>query len=196
MAAQGFKVERLPGPPGKREMLRATHPGVGGITPDRFNVRAYFFLLRTSRGDDKRPGALEVLLSDERIAGKLCTKWPGGGVEFGEGPMDCVRREAEEELGQSISVERLIHATGDFVRSAWRPREQVLCQYYLASLVGEARFRVAVAPFDLAPGADQSFRWVPLDDLLPEALTFATDRSALEALRSDLSGEGRHRGPR
>lgn len=195
MAARGFEVERLPGPPGKREMLRATHPGADGVTPDRFNVRAYFFLLRASRIRDDGSCAWEVLLSDELIGGKPCTKWPGGGVEFGEGPMDCVRREAEEELGQSISVGRLMHATGDFIRSAWRPREQVLCYYYLAALDGDARFRISTASFGFLPGEQQSFRWAQLDELPPGELTFETDRSALEALRSELNGGRALRGP-
>lgn len=196
MAARGFLVERLPGPPGKREMLRATHPGADGVTPDRFNVRAYFFLVRKSPPSGDHPGTWEVLLSDELIAGKPCTKWPGGGVEFGEGPMDCVRREAEEELGQSISVGRLIHATGNFIRSAWRPREQVLCHYYLAALDGEARFPISTVPFGFLPGEEQSLRWAQLDTLRPGELTFETDRSALEALRSGISDDQAHRGLR
>ena len=39
MEAQGFSVEKLPGPPGKREMLRATRPVPEEVLPKRFNVR-------------------------------------------------------------------------------------------------------------------------------------------------------------
>ncbi len=176
LEAAGFITERLPGPPGKREMLRATKP-VDGLAPlKRFNVRVYFFLLD---GD-------QVLLSDERIAGQSCTKWPGGGLEFGEGPLECVCREAMEELGQSIEPGALVHATGGFVRSAWRPDEQVLCHYYLAKLSAPARFPTADSPMDFSEGRGQSLRWVHLQTFDEQGLTFATDREACSALKAHL----------
>jgi len=179
MEAAGLHVEKLPGPPGKREMLRATRPDAERVAPRRFNVRVYFFLLSEGRDGVKR----EVLLSDEILAGKHCTKWPGGGLEFGEGPRDCALREAKEELGQDIELGPLVHATGGFVRSAWRPEEQVLCHYYVARLKGPIAFRVTEAPFDFEDGSAQSFRWVPVDGFDPQQLTFATDREAAVALK-------------
>lgn len=179
MESAGLLVEKLPGPPGKREMLRATRPAAESVSLKRFNVRVYFFLMAGGA-----PGALfgdRVLLSDEIIAGRRYTKWPGGGLEFGEGPEDCARREAVEELGQPINLGPLVHATGEFVRSAWRPDEQVLCHYYLARLEAEAAFRIAAAPFEFEAGAVQSFRWVDLDDLDEGDLSFATDRAAWRA---------------
>ena len=183
MKAAGLNVEKLPGPPGKREMLRATRPDVDSAVPRRFNVRVYFFLV--SEGD--AAGKRQVLLSDEILAGKHCTKWPGGGLEFGEGPRDCALREAREELGQDIELGPLVHATGGFVRSAWRREEQVLCHYYFARLEGPVTFRVTDEPFDFDGGSVQSFRWVPLDDFDPGQLTFATDREAMGAL---MEGKG------
>ena len=44
MERAGFFVERLPGPPGKREMLRATRPR---FEQGQFNVRVYMMLTRT-----------------------------------------------------------------------------------------------------------------------------------------------------
>jgi len=129
-----------------------------------------------------------VLISDEWIGGRRCTKWPGGGLEFGEGPRDCAPREALEELGQAIELGPLVHATGGCVRSQWKPEEQVLCYYYLAHLQGPAAFRMATEPFDFEGDAVQSFRWEKAGDLNPEAFSFGTDREAWQVLTAGWSG--------
>ena len=59
MKAAGFQVERLPGPPGKREMMRATRP----CNPlGKFNVRVYMLVVRTLSS-----GHRQVLVSYERL---------------------------------------------------------------------------------------------------------------------------------
>lgn len=189
MEAQGFSVEKLPGPPGKREMLRSTRPVPEEVLPKRFNVRVYFLLIagasdatlaRSAAGLDPED---EVLVSDEVIAGRNCTKWPGGGLEFGEGPRECALREAREELGQDIVLGPLVHATGTFVRSAWRPEEQVLCHYYLARLEEPPGFPITEVPFSADSPAAQTFRWERIGDFDGNALTFATDREAWASVR-------------
>ena len=32
------------------------------------------------------------------------TKFPGGGMEFGEGTIDCIKRECMEEFGEEVEV--------------------------------------------------------------------------------------------
>lgn len=185
MMAAGLTVEKLPGPPGKREMLRATRPSGDIALPSRFNVRVYFFLVsRRGPGGKSTPfeGVDCILVSEEHISGRHCTKWPGGGLEFGEGPMECAQREAQEELGQDIALGPLVHATGSFVRSAWRPQEQVLCHYYLARLCGPQEFETTEGAVDWNAGHEQRFRWSPVQGFNPEQLTFSTDRAAWNAL--------------
>ena len=184
MQTAGFKVERRPGPPGKREMLRAHRPAWAEMDIQRFNVRVYFFLMDRPLLDGRPAPGSRVLLSDECLAGQDCTKLPGGGLEFGEGPMECARREAREELGQDINPGPLVHVTGDFVRSAWRGEEQVLCHYYLATLPDPAEFRLAEDRFDYPEDQRESFRWVELADLTEAKLTFGVDHAALQALRA------------
>lgn len=196
LEAAGFTVERMPGPPGKREMLRATRQAAEDVPIQRFNVRVYGLILRPDMVGDDAAEDCEVLLSDELLGGRPCTKWPGGGLEFGEAPTACLRREAMEEMGQVLTVGPLVHATGGFVRSAWRPEEQVLCQYYLARIGQAEALRTSAVPHDYPPDERQSFRWVSLAGLEREALTFETDREALDALRIHLgfrgAGRGRH----
>lgn len=100
--------------------------------------------------------------------------------------MDCAQREALEELGQRIALGHLIHVTGDFVRSAWRGEEQVLCHYYLATLPEPAQFRLAQTRYDYPEPDQESFRWVTLKALAAEDFTFDVDRSALSALKKRM----------
>ena len=76
MEEAGFHVDRIPGPPGKREMLRATkvHNPEG-----KLNVRVYMVL--TSTNDQ---GQEEVLVSYERLPMGGVMKFPGGGLEWGK----------------------------------------------------------------------------------------------------------------
>ncbi len=46
----------------------------------------------------------QVLVSDELIRGMYITKFPGGGLEFGEGTRDCLAREFMEEMNLQVEV--------------------------------------------------------------------------------------------
>ena len=60
-----------------------------------FTIRVYAIILNENR---------EVLVSDEYQKGMEMTKFPGGGMHFGEGTIDCLTREALEEFGQEIEI--------------------------------------------------------------------------------------------
>ena len=49
-----------------------------------FNLRVYGILINEQN---------QLLVSDEYIRGMKITKFPGGGLEFGEGTRDCLKRE-------------------------------------------------------------------------------------------------------
>ncbi|UPT66698.1 MAG: NUDIX domain-containing protein [Sphingobacteriales bacterium JAD_PAG50586_3] len=69
-----------------------------------FNVRVYGLLIKDGH----------LLVSDEYCNGSYITKLPGGGLEFGEGPAECIAREFMEETGLTVRVVRHFYTT-DFL---------------------------------------------------------------------------------
>lgn len=144
----------------------------------RFNVRAYFILFNDSD---------EILLSDELIAGKKFTKFPGGGVEYGEGIEDAIKREALEELGQEVEIIQHIYTTGFFVESIFKPGDQVISVYYQVQLLEPPKFRVTNVKFDFNTDQHEteSFRWAKLAAIHPNELSFPADKFLLQRLQQE-----------
>jgi 8-oxo-dGTP diphosphatase len=147
------------------------------MTPSKFNIRAYMILLHEGK----------ILIADERIKGSSYIKLPGGGLEFGEGPRDCILREAQEELGQEVEVLHHVHTTEMFVQSKFYPTDQVVAIYYQVQLKEDPTFRVSEEKHDFqGTGEDEeSFRWVDWDDLKTNDLSFETDRAVIRQLKME-----------
>jgi len=149
----------------------------------RFTIRVYGIIL-----NDRR----EVLLSDESYLGHRFTKFPGGGLEYGEGTLDCLRREIREETGCNIEILRHLYTTDFFQESKFHPGMQVISIYYLARFTEPPCFPVSDKPFDFPEdaGRGQSFRWLPLDRLTPEEVTLPIDKMVVRLLRSENNDQG------
>lgn len=146
----------------------------------RFNVRVYGILMN-DRG--------EVLVSDELIKGIRFTKFPGGGLEWGEGTHDCLVREFMEELNQPIEVVEHFYTTDYFQVSAFNPDDQLISVYYRVKMIGEQQFVSTSRPFDFPAHADQKFevqRWVNLTDLNAKDFKWPVDRLVVRKLSLDL----------
>src|SRR5436189_3652887 len=94
------------------------------------SVRVYGILLDESR---------QVLVSDEFIRGSYYTKFPGGGLEFGEGTRDCLKREFMEEMSLQVDVGEHIYTTDFFQLSAFNPAHQIVSIYYFANALEAIR---------------------------------------------------------
>jgi|SRR5690606_8463454 8-oxo-dGTP diphosphatase len=89
----------------------------------KFNIRVYGIWLDHNH----------IWLSKERIRNQEIIKFPGGGLEFGEGTIDCLIREWKEELNLDIQVLEHFYTTDYFQPSAF-DTSQVISIYYLVSV--------------------------------------------------------------
>ena len=104
-----------------------------------FNIRVYGILL----GENKK-----VLVSDEFIRGNYYTKFPGGGMEFGEGARDCLKREFKEEMDLDVKIADHLYTTDFFQMSAFNPSHQIVSIYYFAEALEPIRVPLRTTPFD------------------------------------------------
>lgn len=148
-----------------------------------FNIRVYQLIM------NKRN---QVLISDEMFLKQKLIKYPGGGLEFGEGVMDCFQREAMEELGQSLLNTELFHVTEPFIPTKFFAHKQLIAIYYTAELSAPEALKVSTVPFDFVGDEDgtQSFRWVDLIDLPNENFTFETDVLVAQKLKDKYLNHG------
>ena len=97
----------------------------------RFTIRVYGILINDQK---------QVLVSDEFIRGNYYTKFPGGGLELGEGTRDCLKREFKEEMDLEVEVGDHIYTTDYFQVSAFNPEHQIISIYYYAKALEEIKF--------------------------------------------------------
>ncbi len=141
----------------------------------RFNVRVYGVLIVDEA----------ILISDEFIHSKEITKLPGGGLEFGEGTIECVIREFKEELDIKIEVEKHLYTTDFFVTSAFNANSQVISVYYKVKVVGDFKIVTSHRKFDFVKkNGAQSFRWIKLKELSEKDFTFVIDQQVVKILKN------------
>jgi len=145
-----------------------------------FNVRVYGLLF-----NDKQ----QLLISDEISGGRSFSKFPGGGLEYGEGLIDALKREFMEECEAEIKVLSHFYTTDFFEKSSFND-SQILSIYYLVEPVGKLKMSYKTKVFDFDPECVQSFRWVSLDELKEEDVTFKTDRTVVNMLLSLVAQSG------
>src|SRR6266498_1096170 len=100
------------------------------LTAGSFNIRVYGLLI-----NDKK----QVLVSDEYIRGGYYTKFPGGGLELGEGTRDCLKREFKEEMNLDVEIGEHLYTTDFYQASAFNPAYQIISIYYFAKALEEIK---------------------------------------------------------
>lgn len=144
----------------------------------RFNVRVYGLLIN----DDN-----QILISDEQEYGMQFSKFPGGGLEYGEGLIDGLKREFVEECNVEIEVVSHFYTTDFFVRSAFND-SQVISVYYRVKILSPLNLMFKTVQFDFDGEGDvlQSFRWINLADLKEEDITFPADKHVVKLLLNNI----------
>jgi 8-oxo-dGTP diphosphatase len=139
-----------------------------------FNVRVYGILINDAR---------QVLISDEQEYGMRFTKFPGGGLEPGEGLIDGLKREFVEECNLNVEVTSHFYTTDFYVKSAFN-NSQVISVYYLVKNIDPINLDIKTVVFDFDAEGDtlQAFRWVNISDMHLEDFIFPTDKRVAELL--------------
>lgn len=141
-----------------------------------FNIRVYGLIINADN---------QVLLSDEFQLGMKMTKFPGGGLEFGEGTIDCLKREAREEFDQDIEVLEHFYTLDYFQPALFYSDYQLISIYYKARFKRPISFKISTIPFDFEEmtNGNMSFRWKSLDSITEKDLTLPVDKKVVKMLR-------------
>ena len=146
-----------------------------------FNVRVYGILMDSNK---------RVLVSDEFIRGNYFTKLPGGGLEFGEGTRECLRREFKEETNLDVAIGDHIYTTDFFQISAFNNVDQIISIYYFATTTEPINLETKTAIFDFEPHqvADitsncEVFRWVEWNDLHEDVVSLPIDKVVIKMIK-------------
>lgn len=146
------------------------------MTITSINLRVYGVLINDMK---------QVLVSDERIYynNLEVTKFPGGGLELGEGTRDCIIRECREELGIEVEVVDHLYTTDFFQQSAFNPEHQIVSVYYLVRplepLVAEVNNHQPVYPEKVS----EIFRWVDQEYFSEVTMTLPIDKIVAKLVR-------------
>jgi len=145
---------------------------------DKIIVRVYAIIINNGR----------ILLSDEFWYDTPMTKFPGGGLEPGEGIQDCLRREIREELDTEVLSCEHFYTCDQMIASEFIPFTQVIPVYYLVKLEDYNSFRVSDYRYDFTrfENGAISLRWTELELLNVDELTFSGDRLALIKLKERI----------
>lgn len=119
-----------------------------------------------------------VLLSREEIRSQLYVKFPGGGLEYGEGTRDCLTRELKEETGLESKMKEHIYTTDFFQPSSFHSEPtQVISIYYRVQLLNPENL-ISLSSNGNEPG----FFWYPKVDLEPKVLDLPIDQYVVKIL--------------
>ena len=151
-----------------------------------FNLRVYGILINEKK---------QVLVSDELIRGSYITKFPGGGLEFGEGTRDCLKREFMEEMNLNVSVDDHIYTTDFFQLSAFNSGHQIISIYYSATALEEIKVSLRNKPFDFDEAQlkvyedtneTETFRFIDWDDFSAECVTLPIDKIVAKMVKKNF----------
>ena len=135
---------------------------------DKINIRVYAIYLNEKN---------ELMALDEGYAGEKLVKLPGGGLEFGEGTIECLHREFAEELNLKIEVLEHFYTQEDFLVSRFRENEQLLTIYYTVNILNLDELKILDESIE-------NVKWISLHEENP--LPLPIDKIVFEKLKEKL----------
>lgn len=147
-----------------------------------FNLRVYGILINEQN---------QLLVSDEYIREMKITKFPGGGLEFGEGTRDCLKREFLEEMNLNVEVGKHLYTTDYFQLSSFNSSHQIISIYYFVNALEKITAPLRTKPFDFdeeqlkiyeQQKEIETFRFIDLDNLNTEDVSLPIDKLIVQLL--------------
>ncbi len=146
-----------------------------------FNIRVYGIILTEAR---------QVVVTDEFIRGAYITKFPGGGLEFGEGTRDCLKREMKEEMNLEVEIGDHLYTTDIYQRSAFNPAHQIISIYYFVKPLEPISVEFKQTAFDFEPhqiadptGEAEVFRLIEWSDFTADTVSLPIDKIVVNLLK-------------
>jgi ADP-ribose pyrophosphatase YjhB (NUDIX family) len=151
-----------------------------------FNIRVYGIIINSEK---------QMLVVDEFIRGKYYTKFPGGGLELGEGTRDCLKREFKEEMGIEVVVGEHLYTTDFYQVSAFNPSHQIISIYYLVTPLEELdvpvknKFRPEEKKNKTHEQNEEieEFRFIEWSSISEDSVTLPIDKVAVKLIKEKYS---------
>lgn len=137
------------------------------MTP--FNIRVYGLLVVEN----------QLMIIREPFAGTVIDKFPGGGLEFGEGTIECLQREFLEELNLEIEVLEHFYTQDFFLQSRFDENEQIFMVYY--KVIAKDIHQLKVIDQDI-----QEIIWKDLSEVQPTDVSLETDQLVIKMLKGEF----------
>jgi len=151
-----------------------------------FNLRVYGLLINEKK---------QVLVSDEYIRGNCYTKFPGGGLELGEGTRECLAREFMEEMNLKVEVREHIYTTDFYQRSAFNPAHQIISIYYYVIALEPITVPLREKPFEFdedqlkiyaEKNEVETFRFIDWQEFSEGSVTLPIDKIVAAMIKQTL----------
>lgn len=132
-----------------------------------FNVRVYALCVENNK---------LLVLHENYNNNKLC-KLPGGGLEYGEGVIECLKRECKEELNLDIIGYQPFYIQEDFIESIADQSKQIVLLYFKVKFANSNEIL-------LSDACIQKYQWIDIKEKSP--LHLPVDLIAFQKLKQEI----------
>lgn len=133
-----------------------------------FTIHVYGLLIHENK----------LLITEEKWFDTYMLKLPGGGLEYGESPQDCLKREFMEECNIEINMLELLYVSTTFIPARFYKNVQVVPLYYKVSSAEITKIQTAksFSNKESMKNGDLNLLWVELSKIDENFFSFPGDR--------------------